>query len=319
MTKRCLEDAFQWPVDPNDLGKGICPVVLLGHALSGDIAKLTSELAFEADAYGQVVKEVDTQIIARELDYWVTPRDQVGLKHLVPRLGFEYRDAHTACNDAAMSLIAAILLVLPSRYFPTKGSGLQQMIDDVEKRSKGNPFNYGYKEFCFRCQTPGHMETYPDGHKCRVSVFCTLCDEVSHEDPRRQASKYCHLACACVWHGLANGNAVVQQMKRETRQKEGGMGALRDVTSSRANRIPGTDRDGSVRNREVCKTDPGQGAARHLARGGAHGFLSRGPYISGTSTFHEQGRVYPTGLQARRPSDSMRGRGGHSGGIRRGS
>ncbi|KAF2438179.1 hypothetical protein P171DRAFT_334645, partial [Karstenula rhodostoma CBS 690.94] len=122
-------------------GQGICPVVILGHALGGDIEKLWRLLGFDPNRLGNVVKEIDTQQIVRDMGFWIA-RDQVGLQRIIFTLGFEYRDAHTASNDAAMTLIAAVLLVLPGNG-SSEEKKLQEVVDEIERLSQGDTWDHG--------------------------------------------------------------------------------------------------------------------------------------------------------------------------------
>jgi hypothetical protein len=110
-----LEETFQWPVDKQNPELGFCPVVVLGHALHGDMAMLKSTLGFDAIALGTVVKIIDTQNLAKECEYAPSGNgNQIGLGNLVAKCSFEYRDPHTASNDAAMTLISAVQMLLSS-------------------------------------------------------------------------------------------------------------------------------------------------------------------------------------------------------------
>jgi hypothetical protein len=97
-----LTDIFAWPMDVRKPELGFCPVVIMGHALHGDITMLRRTLGFDSESLGTIVKVIDTQRLSKECG--VVPRggNMIGLSNLVRQVGFEYRDAHTASNDAAM-------------------------------------------------------------------------------------------------------------------------------------------------------------------------------------------------------------------------
>jgi hypothetical protein len=90
-----LKEMFAWPVDHRKPELGFCPVVVLGHALHGDMAMLKDTLGFDAMALGMVVKVIDTQHLAKECGYAPSlSGNQIGLGNLVTRCGFEYRDPY---------------------------------------------------------------------------------------------------------------------------------------------------------------------------------------------------------------------------------
>jgi hypothetical protein len=111
-TQGCLNDAFGWLLDSTKPELGYCPVILLGHALGGDLDKLQNTLGWSPQSLGNIVKVVDTQQLVRDVGWW-DKRDQIGLPAIVARCNFTYRNAHTASNDAAMTTISAITMVLP--------------------------------------------------------------------------------------------------------------------------------------------------------------------------------------------------------------
>ncbi|KAF1967948.1 hypothetical protein BU23DRAFT_572770 [Bimuria novae-zelandiae CBS 107.79] len=261
--------------------------------------------------------EMDTQILARELDYWQSPKNQVGLKNLVAKLDFEYRDPHTSSNDAAMTLIVALLLVLPEKYYKDQPKTLQHVIDEVEKTSKTCEFDYSSEEHCFRCQQPGHMERKPDSTKlCTVPVRCTLCEEAGKTDPRRKRAMNSHMAAVCILHGLHNGNSVIAQAKKAAKLGKADHASLDGVASALEKldfRDDGRRGDhGRMRAfRTALENHAYQGRARHLARGGAAGFLSAGPYVSGVSGHPDRNRFSSRVLNARGGSQGgFKGRGG---------
>ena len=215
-TQVCLDDAFSWPVDRKNEAAGLCPVVVLGHALGGDMDKLKAVLDWDPFAKGTVVKIVDTQQLARENGEW-TRREQIGLQNLVFKMDFTYRDAHTACNDAAMTTIAAVQLVLPAhlRKPTSKRKSLQDVVNAVEAASKNNAWNMGSDKYCFRCGSRGHFENNSDGRggRCSAPVYCQHCWRAG----RRNAA-YNHRTECCISYALANGNSKRSLDRKEMMQ-----------------------------------------------------------------------------------------------------
>lgn len=194
-------------------GKGICPVIVLGHALGGDTEKLYKLLSFSTDRLGNVVKECDTQTMVRELGFW-TDRNQIGLQRLIFELGFEYRDAHTASNDAAMTTIAAILLVLENNGF-SEEKNLQEVIDGVEAASQGHDWFHGSDKYCTRCHAVDHVvNNRGDGQSCRKHVHCTHCRAAG-----RGNAQWGHSTADCISYALANGNSKIAADKKKAERE----------------------------------------------------------------------------------------------------
>jgi hypothetical protein len=190
-----LKEMFQWPVDPRSLELGYCPVVVMGHALSGDMAMLVRTLGFDAMALGTVVKVIDTQHLAKECAYGAYGGNMIGLRGLVEKCGFAYRDAHTASNDAAMTLIAAVQMVLPSKLKP-KGDALQQTINTIEIASQMQKWAWVSDRYCLRCGKYGHVKDNYRGKRCYAKVKCTHCAS-SQVEKRKQAAGT-HLTERCI-------------------------------------------------------------------------------------------------------------------------
>ncbi|KAJ4299004.1 hypothetical protein N0V90_004248 [Kalmusia sp. IMI 367209] len=194
-------------------GRGICPVIVLGHALGGDTEKLQKLLTFSTNRLGNVVKACDTQAMVRELGFW-SDRNQVGLQRLIFELGFEYRDAHTASNDAAMTMIAAILLVLESNGHSEKKE-LQDVIDGVEAASQYHEWFHGSDKYCTRCHSPGHnVKNRGDGQPCKKYVRCEHCREAG-----RHEAQHGHDTSDCISFALANGNSKTAAKKKKAERE----------------------------------------------------------------------------------------------------
>jgi len=194
-----LKEMFAWPIDAEKPELGFCPVVVMGHALHGDMDLLRSALGFDADALGTVVSVIDTQVLARECGF--TLRKQIGLRDLVGLCGFQYRDAHTASNDAAMTLIAAVQMVLPAALKPDDG-GLQHVLDRVETASQMQAWSWGDDLYCLRCGNYGHTKDDHGGRKCRAKVKCMHCAASIKEKRRRAAGTHRTEVCITfVLHG----------------------------------------------------------------------------------------------------------------------
>lgn len=197
-----LTEMFTWPIEHGKPERGYCPVVVMGHSIGDDFAQLNKTLGFNAAGFDSVVKIIDTQHLSRETGYWRNMANPTGLAKLVPKCGFEYRDPHTASNDAAMTLIAAIQMVLPSSLKDKKSPGktLQTVIDDVEKASQHQMWTWGTDKYCIRCGQHGHTKTNYRGRRCFVKVNCLHC--ATSRTEKRQHAAYTHRTECCITYAM---------------------------------------------------------------------------------------------------------------------
>ncbi|KAL1610664.1 hypothetical protein SLS60_002334 [Paraconiothyrium brasiliense] len=209
----CLTSIFEWEIDPNADDGRVCPVVLLGHALDNDVGKIQNLLHFHPRT---VVKEIDTQVIARDVGHWDHPINEIGLQRLVGDMGFEFRDAHTASNDAAYTTIAAVQLVLDGTYkSDAQPYTLQEVVDDAERRSQDHYWAHGSDQYCFRCGSRKHMlETGgKNGGFCLRQVFCEYCHEYRYE----AGAHHGHRTEACVMKAFETSNSSRQGRRKRPR------------------------------------------------------------------------------------------------------
>jgi hypothetical protein len=190
-----IHSMFQWPIDPSNPALGNCPVVVLGHALSNDFRMLSQTIGVNAAVFDAVVKTIDTQQLCRETGSWHSG-NQAGLETLVAQSGFAYRDAHTACNDAAMTLICAVQMVLPSTLkIADTGRSLQDVVDAIEVSSQTQEWYWGIPNYCSRCGSRNHKHSRRDGKRCLVKVRCEHCANSSMESRMRAAKCHCTKHC----------------------------------------------------------------------------------------------------------------------------
>jgi hypothetical protein len=197
-----LDSIFRWPIDPSKPELGSCPVVVLGHSLKNDFLMLSRTLGVNPALFDTVVKTIDTQHLCRETGL-VSSRNPSSLSTLVSQSGFAYRDAHTACNDAAMTLICAVQMVLPTTLKDSVASperSLQDIVDDIEVASRTQEWYWGSPNYCIRCSSRNHTHSKSTGHRCRVKVKCEHCAASSKESRMRAAR--CHVTKHCVSFAL---------------------------------------------------------------------------------------------------------------------
>jgi len=215
-TQGCLNDAFGWPLEPGKPELGLCPVIMLGHALGGDLDKLQNTLGWNPHSLGNIVKVLDTQQIIRDVGWW-DKRDQIGLPAIVARCSFTYRNAHTASNDAAMTTIAAIQMALPNAKAWKEGDNMkpiQDVIDEVEAQSQKHNWTWGSQKSCLRCGSRDHMKEDPNtgGFLCRAPVRCEHCIAEG-----RHTASFSHVTERCIQYALAHGNSALA--KKTTEEK----------------------------------------------------------------------------------------------------
>jgi hypothetical protein len=197
-----LDSIFRWPIDPASPSLGSCPVVVVGHSLKDDFLMLSRTLSVNLAVFDTVVKIIDTQHLCRETGS-VVSRNLTSLSTLVSQSGFAYRDAHTACNDAAMTLICAVQMVLPPHLKNSVASpdrSLQDIVDGIEVGSKTQEWYWGSPNYCIRCGSRNHTHSKSTGHRCKVKVKCEHC-AASSKESRMRAAK-CHVTKHCVSFAL---------------------------------------------------------------------------------------------------------------------
>lgn len=184
-------------IDPDLMG---CkrPVIIVGHALRHDTENTNKEgLEYNLDDNVTLVAKVDTQALARETSVWVPPvgmeTNEIGLRVMIENLGFKHLDDHTACNDAARTMMCAVHMVLPDALQQSDKPTMQAVADRVEARSKatsGSP--YGTEYCCIRCAGRDHSV-----EACQaVGVRCAACDRFDVGEDR-EANITSHIETFC--------------------------------------------------------------------------------------------------------------------------
>ncbi|KAJ4313877.1 hypothetical protein N0V94_006743 [Neodidymelliopsis sp. IMI 364377] len=174
-----LEHLFVRDIETDDpLLKGCKhPVVLVGHALRHDEENAKKiGLNYDFATKDTIVAKVDTQQLAREVGDWVPLpgmlKNEIGLRVLIEKLGFKHLNDHTACNDAARTMMCGIHMILPDKLRHGDSPSMQTVADRVEAQSKiTSPALYGTVECCFRCGSRDHSMDV-----CTTTVTCPACE-----------------------------------------------------------------------------------------------------------------------------------------------
>jgi hypothetical protein len=182
--KAFLTGSIAWPISSKP-GASKCPVVFLGHAVSNELQMLR-DLQVNPAVIESVVAIIDTQQIAREQG--IRGRcHQIGLSPLMSHYDVDFRNGHTASNDAAYTIIGAVQMVMKDRFKESKRS-LQDVINDLEWWSREINPKVGITKHCTRCGKKSHNRP-----QCRGSIErCTKCLKAGKEK-----AAYTHITKFC--------------------------------------------------------------------------------------------------------------------------
>jgi hypothetical protein len=192
--RAALTEAFNWPIDPKRPQLGHCPVIFLGHALHNDLTMLSTSLGFNSSVFGTVVATMDTQLLARAVRL-PSVGHLIGLGPLCTTHGFAFAKSHTAGNDAAYTLFAALYMAMRPEYFEggrvdKAGKTPQQVINDLEQWGKKRAVDsYGVEIYCERCGRYNHLKA-----ACRARVSCKHCLQANRSTAART-----HATGNCRW------------------------------------------------------------------------------------------------------------------------
>jgi len=158
--KEFLIETLAWPVDEDNEDGAKCPVIFLGHSVKNDLRMLQEELGIDPKFDSNVVAIIDTQKIANEQGIRRKGQQkgqQIALKSLIQHFGVEFRDGHTAGNDAAYTIISAVQMVLKNSLPTDPTRSLQDVVDGVAKDSKGTVVAFGVPRWCTECKVASHL------------------------------------------------------------------------------------------------------------------------------------------------------------------
>ncbi|KAF1850072.1 uncharacterized protein K460DRAFT_422461 [Cucurbitaria berberidis CBS 394.84] len=194
--RNILHNVFAQPItDVNSLKGYNHPIVVLGHDISHDKDNLKEkDVAFDIDALGTVVRYIDTQVLARDVKFWLKPKEKIGLANLVKSLWFEHSDSHTAANDVGRTVISAVQLAL--HRHTCKRNCNKTMLEVATKIEDHSRLNFasigGSTLYCWKCGSHNHMHI-----NCRATgLHCNECwSKGRYQEARTHITLHCmHLA-----------------------------------------------------------------------------------------------------------------------------
>ncbi|KAH9879562.1 hypothetical protein IAQ61_001380 [Plenodomus lingam] len=174
-----VENTFARPRQSSDDAQ-LQPIILIGHAVDNEFEVLERTFGVDLRSFGTIIKVIDTQEMARNAGIKGPNGPNIGLRDLLAYFNVKVPNLHTAGNDAAGTMIAAVLLGLQSIMYPLKdgppsanlfGREIQDVVDDVMTLAKSRPApTWGQPLFCTRCDRDNHSR-----HSCYAKVACIIC------------------------------------------------------------------------------------------------------------------------------------------------
>lgn len=156
------------------------PIILVGHAVENEFEQIQRAFGVDLLSYGSIVKVVDTQKMAQQAGIRGTKGPNIGLHDLLAYFNIHINNLHTAGNDAAGTLISAVLIALRNGLYPVgnrklpaivQGRNVQDVVERVMTIGKSLPApTWGVERYCSRCDRDNHFRA-----KCFANVMCTIC------------------------------------------------------------------------------------------------------------------------------------------------
>ncbi|KAF2117338.1 hypothetical protein BDV96DRAFT_518310 [Lophiotrema nucula] len=183
------------------------PVIFIGHAIGSDFEQMEKTFGIDLLKLGSIVKVIDTQDLARQVDIYGPKGPNISLKDLLAHFNIMGSDInlHTAGNDVAYTMMLAILIALKKELygsltssdnpqFNVHGRTIFQVVEAVKALGQANPAPmWGEALFCTRCDRNNHLRT----HCFARDVFCTKC--YNSGNGKRRGASQTHNTNRCLW------------------------------------------------------------------------------------------------------------------------
>ncbi|CAO2647594.1 Nn.00g085160.m01.CDS01 [Neocucurbitaria sp. VM-36] len=158
------------------------PIILIGHAVENDFDHIKQVFGIDLRSYGTIVKVIDTQVMAQNAGIKGPNGPYISLKDLLAHFNIHIDVLHTAGNDAAGTLIAAVLIALKDALYPhaiekppatVRGRNIQDVVQWVMDIGTSLPSPpWGRELFCTRCDRDNHVRA-----DCFARLECTICQK----------------------------------------------------------------------------------------------------------------------------------------------
>ena len=234
----CLTKIFVQRIDGVEgVSGGHCPVVILGHDVGHDVNHLKEKsIKLDIEGLGTIVRLIDTQQLAREVFCWQN-KDQIGLAALTKKLHFEHSDAHTATNDAARTMIAAIQLGILHHPCKTRlvSKTMQEVADGLEVHSLNSfkPIG-GSHVYCWRCGSYDHMKR--NCPKSGQELHCAYCEQAG----RLLTMEERHITLHCIHDAYEKARVRREKYALAKAGKKSQSGARHHNHSALSSHVPPT-------------------------------------------------------------------------------
>lgn len=156
------------------------PIILVGHAVDNDFEHILSEFDIDLLSYGSIVKVIDTQVMASAASITGPNGYRISLTGLLKHFNLTIPNLHSVANDAAGTLMAAVLLALKTTLYPgagpfkppavVDGNDVQEIISTLLTDHKSPEPVWGMKVLCTRCERNSHLRA-----ECFAKVQCKIC------------------------------------------------------------------------------------------------------------------------------------------------
>jgi len=177
--KQVLINTFVRPREYGD-GSDLQPIILVGHAVENEFEHMQRAFGVDLLSYGTIVKVIDTQVMAQELGIKAPRGPFIGLKDLLAHFNMVVPNLHTAGNDAAATLMAAVLLTLKPWMYPdvpgsppaiVQGRSMSEVVAGVMEMGQSlSPPPWGELVYCVRCDHKSHL-----AKSCYTALTCQIC------------------------------------------------------------------------------------------------------------------------------------------------
>jgi hypothetical protein len=187
------------------------PSHFLGYVVQNEECMFQTKLDINPTTFDHAVTSIDTQSIAKENNIH-GPGDKISLMNLVSAFNLEYRNAHTASNDAAYTIICPIRMTMSGKLPKVPGRSLQAVVNGLEQHSRSTRAMVGIPNYCTKCGSTNHRRP-----RCfRDIPYCDKCRKTGRVDAMKT-----HIMSLCTHRSalLGQGWEDVWATRRSRRRR----------------------------------------------------------------------------------------------------